>query len=79
MKGQKQSRRRSQPRLVGFSRRPVSSAFIDRLEKAVRAEMDRFGVSRSFVIATAVAHALGVNDQPDYNDTDTTRRRRHRS
>jgi hypothetical protein len=56
----------TQPRLVGERRQPVSSAFMAELERAVRREMARFHVSRSFVIATAVADALGVESQPHY-------------
>lgn len=55
----------SQPRFVG-GRIPAHSGFIPELEKAVQREMRRFGVSRSFVIATCVAFAMGVEDQPDY-------------
>jgi hypothetical protein len=54
-----------QPRYRG-GRIPVHSAFIPGLEQAIQREMARFGVSRSFVIATATAFALGVDDQPDY-------------
>lgn len=57
---------RSQPR-VNSRRQPVSSsAFIAALEKAVAAEARRFNVSRSFVIATAVAECLGVDEQIPY-------------
>lgn len=56
---------RRQPRYVG-GRQPVTSGFIPDLEKAVRREMRKFNVSRSFVIATCVAYALGVEEQPDY-------------
>lgn len=58
----------TQPRLVGERRQPVSSAFMAELERAVRREMARFNVSRSFVIATAVAYALDVKEQPTYSD-----------
>ena len=54
-----------QPRYRG-GRIPVHSAFIPDLEVAIRREMAIFGVSRSFVIATATAFALGVDEQPDY-------------
>lgn len=47
-------------------RQPVGSAFIPELERAVNREMTRFQASRSFVIATCVAFALGVDDQADY-------------
>jgi hypothetical protein len=54
-----------QPPVKG-GRQPVSSALLREVERAVRREMTRWNVSRSFVIATAVAHALGVEEQPDY-------------
>jgi hypothetical protein len=54
-----------QPRYLG-GRQPVNSAFIPDIEKAVEREMKRFNVSRSFVIATCVAFALGIDEQPDY-------------
>lgn len=55
----------NQPRYVG-GRIPAHSGFIPALEHALRKEMRRFGVSRSFVIATCVAYTLRVEDQPDY-------------
>lgn len=58
-------RPRSQPRIVGVRRQPVSSAFAARIERAVEREMSRYGASRSFVIAVAVAHALGVELDKD--------------
>jgi hypothetical protein len=61
-----------QPRL-DKPRTPVGSAFMDKLEAAVEKECKRFGVSRSFVIAVAVAHSLGINEQPDYIDIKPTR------
>jgi len=60
-----------QPRIVG-GRIPVTSGFIRSIEAAVKREQDiverKTGLrpSRSFVIATAVAFALGVPDQADY-------------
>lgn len=58
----------TQPRLKGERREPVSSAFMHELERAIRREMARFHVSRSFVIATAVAEALGVKEQASYSE-----------
>jgi hypothetical protein len=54
-----------QPPFKG-GRQPVHSAFLPQVERAVEREMSRWGVSRAFVIATAVAYALGVKEQPDY-------------
>lgn len=59
---------RFQPRTRGAHRLPVGSAFRPEVERAVQREMARFDVSRSFVIATAVAHALGVAEQERYTE-----------
>ena len=58
---------RRQKRIEG-GRKQVSSAFAKKIEAAVAAEMKRFNASRSFVIATAVAHALDVNEFEDYKE-----------
>jgi hypothetical protein len=52
---------------------PVGSAFVTQLEQAVERECKRWNVSRSFVIATCVAFALGVDDQADYHKTPKTK------
>jgi hypothetical protein len=65
----------AQPRLKKGSRTPVGSSFMGQLERAVQAEMRRFKVSRSFVIATAVAHVLGVDEQANYRASDHKRGR----
>lgn len=65
---------RHQPRTRGLKRLPVGSAFQKEVEAAVRREMRRFGVSRSFVIATATAWALGVKEQPRYDEEGKVRR-----
>lgn len=54
-----------QPRYEG-GRLPAYSGFIPDLEDAVQKEMRRFKATRSFVIATCVSFALGVEEQPDY-------------
>ena len=48
-------------------RTPVHSGFIPDLERAIEREMRRFNVTRSFVIATCCAYALGIEEQPDYH------------
>ena len=48
------------------NRKKVQSGFIPSLEAAVKREMRRFNVSRSFVIATCVAFTLRIEKQPDY-------------
>lgn len=55
-----------QPRTPGQTRQKVSSAFSEKLERAVQAEMAHWGVSRSFVMSTSTAYALGVEDESDY-------------
>lgn len=59
-------RYKAQTRVKGSKRIPMGTSVISPLERAVRAEMSRFKVSRSFVIATCVAYALNVNEQEDY-------------
>jgi hypothetical protein len=54
-----------QRRIVG-GRVPVQSAFIGEIERAIEREMLRYQCSRSFVIATAVAFAFGIDEQEDY-------------
>ena len=49
---------------------PRASAFTQELNRAVEKEAKRFNVSKSFVIATAVADALGI----DYADYTTAER-----
>lgn len=66
--------RRQSP--VRGGRSPMGTAVIGPLETAIRREQVRFKVSRSFVIATAVAHSLGVDAQEDYQEGRSRRRRR---
>lgn len=61
----KVKRPRRQPPFKG-GRTPAFTGLIPGLEAAIQKEMDRFGVTRSFVIATACAFALGIEDQPNY-------------
>jgi len=51
---------RHQTRLVGQTRTPMSTCVISEIEECVRADMRMFNVSRSFVIATHLAHAYGI-------------------
>lgn len=64
----------SQPRYEG-GRQHVGSAFIPDLERAVQKEMRIHGASRSFVIATCVAYALGVDEQVDYRKISAERKK----
>jgi hypothetical protein len=56
---------RRQARIPGARRLPVHSAFASQLETAIQREMRRYKVSRSFVIASCCAYALGV-EAPDH-------------
>jgi len=58
---------RRQPRIVGQRRLPANTALAKLLEQAIQAEMEAYNASRSFVIASCCAFALGV-DAPDYRD-----------
>lgn len=60
---------RVQPRLRGNRRTPVSSAVTTRIEDAIRKEMRRYGCSRSFVIAVALAYTFDIelSNEEDYH------------
>jgi hypothetical protein len=64
----KRRRNKTQPRVPGLRRRQVSTALNAKIERAVEREMAHFRASRSYVIAVAVAHTLGVelDDEEDY-------------
>lgn len=47
-------------------RKRVSSSVAQAIEKALLAEMARYGVSRSFVIANALAFTFCIDDVDDY-------------
>jgi len=51
---------RTQARIPGVSRRRYSTAVLNQIEAAVERESARYGVSRSFVIANALAYAFGI-------------------
>ena len=57
---------RRQPSIVGQRRLPAGTALLKRLEEAIQDEMRHYNVSRSFVIASCCAFALGV-EAPDYH------------
>lgn len=65
------NRRTKQPRIPGMRRKQMSAAMNDRIEAAIRREQNRYKgyvISRSFVIAVAIAHALNVklSDEEEY-------------
>jgi hypothetical protein len=66
--------RRQRP--VKGGRKPASTGLISPLDRAIAREQQRFGVSRAFVIATAVAFALDVPAQEDYRTSDNPRKLR---
>lgn len=51
---------KQQPRIKGLIRVPLTAGVRGAIRRAVRREARAFGVSGSFVIAVAVAWALGV-------------------
>lgn len=60
-------RMRCQPRLAkGGHRDPLGSAVLHSIREAVRKEAEKFGCSRSFVVATILADHFGVGEQADY-------------
>lgn len=60
----KRKPRRQKP--VQGGRVPVSAGLIRDIEMAIHDEMKRYNVSRSFVIAVALAHTFGIKEQEDY-------------
>lgn len=56
--------RRQKP--VRGGRKRLSASFIREIEREVERTAARFHVSRSFVIAVAVADSLGVEDQESF-------------
>lgn len=62
-------RRRSQPRLRGVKRQPVSASLLAKIDSAVEADARRFRVSASFVIATVLAFHYDIDEQPDFRET----------
>jgi len=51
---------------VKGGRMQVSTALIHDIERAVARETVKYNCSRSFVIATALAFAFGIEEQQDY-------------
>jgi hypothetical protein len=65
----KQPRIRTQPRIPGTRRLPIGSAIDHAIERALNREMLRYGVSRSFVVAVALAYTFGIelDENADYH------------
>jgi len=56
---------RIQRRIKGQVRRQFATSVIAAIEKAIKSECKRYGVSRSFVIANALAFTFGIKTE-DY-------------
>lgn len=52
---------RSQRRIPGLKRKPMSTAVLAEIELCIEREMARYGVSRSFVIANALAYTFSID------------------
>lgn len=55
-----------QPRIKGLNRLQLTGAAHPKVRQWVEREAARWGVSKSFVIATAVAHVANIDEQEDY-------------
>lgn len=55
-----------QKRLVGMSRLPMPSSLLPAIAHKIEKEASRYGVSRSFVIAVALAHTFNIKEQEEY-------------
>ena len=53
---------------VGYKRRNMGTAVIHATEKKIQSECRKYNVSRSFVIAVALAHYFDVSHQEPYAD-----------
>lgn len=69
------SKLRTQKRIPGLHRKPVGSAVTKQIEQWLKEQMRHFGVSRSFVIATALAHTAKIPIEDDYRKPQLVRKR----
>lgn len=58
-----------QPRIKGQRRTPQNTALLRDIEREVKATARHFGVSRSFVVAVALADYFKVGLQPRFRET----------
>jgi hypothetical protein len=56
--------RRQKP--VKGGREPLPSCVLGQIHEEVRQRADRYRVSKSFVIAVALAHEFGIKEQESY-------------
>ena len=61
---------RSQRRVKG-GRKALPASVLKQIWREVDHQARRFDVSRSFVIATALAHTFGIKEQEDYHTAGT--------
>jgi len=52
-----------QKRIKGYTRRPYGTKVIDEIEHAIEKECARYNVSRSFVIANALAFVFNIKTE----------------
>lgn len=57
------------PRKLAKRRQRVSSYVISQIDNAIKFEQKKYGVSRSFVIAVALAYTFGIESQELYMET----------
>jgi hypothetical protein len=60
-------RRYQRQRGIKGGRTAIGAGVIGDIEKAILREQRRYGVSRSFVIAVALAGFFGIEEQEDYH------------
>lgn len=71
----KNSKLRTQRGVPGQIRKRVSSAISKQIERRLKQEMAHFGVSRSFVIANALAFTFGIEVEDDFRKPQLIKKR----
>jgi hypothetical protein len=66
-------RQKRQPRVKG-GRARLAPSVLHEIDVEVTKVARQFGVSKSWVIATALAEVMGIKDQADYRETRKLRR-----
>ena len=67
---------RIQRPIRGMTRRPFATSLIREIEMMIESEADYWGVSRSFVIAAALADAWSIDEQERPSKPEPRRKRR---
>jgi len=65
-----------QKRIPGMRRKHYGTAVEKKIEEALEKEVARYGVSKSFVIANALAYVFDIEVE-DYTDPAVKRKRKH--